>query len=105
MEELRTQMQNMINGQIPHCDYYFIPPPDQTGNGDIKFVTPTEVAVNQAEAQIKKNLSKLVTPMRVIKRLKNKPKAQTGKGRPRGNIKKSKNTKGKKKVQPKKPRK
>jgi hypothetical protein len=87
MEELRTQMQSMIDGQIPHCDFYFIPPPDQTGNGDIKLITPTEVAVNQAQAQIKKNLSKLVTPIRVIKRLKNKPKAQTGKGRPRSHIK------------------
>jgi hypothetical protein len=87
MEELRTHIYNMNDGKIPHCDFYFIPPPAQMGNGDIKLVTPTEVAVNQAQSQIKKNLSKLVTPIRVIKRPKSKPKHQTGKGRTSGNIK------------------
>jgi hypothetical protein len=40
----------------------------QEGSGDVKLVTPTEVAVNQAKSQIKRKLSQIVSPS--VKRMK-----------------------------------
>jgi hypothetical protein len=67
MEQMRAHFRQMAEGQLPHCKYYYIMSP-QEGSGDVKLVTPTEVAVNQAKSQIKRKLSQIVSPS--VKRMK-----------------------------------
>jgi hypothetical protein len=67
MEQMRAHFLQMAEGQLPHCKYYYIMSP-QEGSGDVKLVTPTEVAVNQAKSQIKRKLSQIVSPS--VKRMK-----------------------------------
>jgi hypothetical protein len=97
MDQMRAHFRQMAEGQLPHCKYYYVISP-QEGSGDVKLVTPTEVAVNQAKSQIKRKLSQIVAPS--VKRMKKSrisKSNQTGAGKknkkkPKG-IKKKKATK------------
>jgi hypothetical protein len=80
MDQLRAHFHQMAEGQIPHCKYYYVISP-QEGGGDVKLVTPTNVAVDQAKYQIKRKLSQIVSPrVKPIKKRKTVKSNQIGSG-------------------------
>ena len=73
----------MVKGELPYKTYYVVndDKTNQHGNGDIKIVTPTQAAVDQAKMSMKRKVEEEGT----INTGKKRQYSQSGGRRPRGN--------------------
>ncbi len=86
----------MVRGELPYKKYYVVPniKSSQEGDGDIKVVTPTQAAVEQAKMVVKRKLEEFPFHPPMKRRRKNTTKTPTKK-KSRSSKKKSKPTKKK----------
>lgn len=68
--------QDMVLNKLSHKEVYIVSDANQVGNGDIKIVSPTEQAVEQAKSSLKRKLI-INPPSKVKKKKQEKPSVWT----------------------------
>lgn len=81
MDKWALHFQDMVLNKLSHKEVYIVSDANQVGNGDIKIVSPTEQAVEQAKSSLKRKL--IINPPSKVKK-KNKKSPQSGRGRRKG---------------------